>query len=305
MNKKESSLTSLISAFSRAYHSQHDTPKIFDDYIAKELILPEEIEAIKANMLKGVHFFNEHIAAKLNNDTAEILKWIIQIQLSPTPLARAAYCEQVLHNEIALGAIQYVILGAGLDTFSFRHPELQKSLHIFEVDLPEAQTFKRKRLAEANFEIPSNLHFVSMDLSKKFSFHHLIKAGFNTGKKTFFSLLGVSYYLAKEEFFYLIDHLFSYVPPGSSIVFDYADEKLFEEKGISTRVENMVKMAAASGETMKGCFSYEEMESMLERSGLLIYEHLSPSRINELYFADRKDYLSAFETIHYIHAVKK
>lgn len=103
----------------------------------------------------------------------------------------------------------------------------------------------------------------------------------------------------------LISNLFSHVPPGSSIVFDYADETLFTAKGTSNRVEHMVKMAAASGEPMKSCFTYQEIEHLLESSGLLIYEHLSPDDINDLFFSNRKDNLSAFETIHYIHAVKK
>ncbi|MCY9030633.1 SAM-dependent methyltransferase, partial [Bacillus inaquosorum] len=63
--------------------------------------------------------------------------------------------------------------------------------------------------------------------------------------------------------------------------------------------------AAASGEPMKSCFTYDEIEKMLDSSGLLIYEHLSPADINGLFFGNRTDYLSAFETIHYIHAVKK
>lgn len=67
----------------------------------------------------------------------------------------------------------------------------------------------------------------------------------------------------------------------------------------------MVKMASASGEPMKSCFTYYEIENMLEKSGLLIYEHLSPAAINDLFFTNRTDYLSAFETIHYIHAIKK
>ena len=74
---------------------------------------------------------------------------------------------------------------------------------------------------------------------------------------------------------------------------------------MSNRVENRVKMAAAGGEPMKSCFSYYEIENLLEKLGLLIYEHLTPAKINELYFSNRKDYLTAFETIHYIHAVKK
>lgn len=67
----------------------------------------------------------------------------------------------------------------------------------------------------------------------------------------------------------------------------------------------MVQMASASGEPMKSYFSYDEIEKMLENSGFLIYEHLSPVTINNQFFRNRKDYLSAFETIHYIHAVKK
>lgn len=304
MKQNESSLTSLISAFGRAYHSKYDTPKIFDDFMAKDLISQKEFSDIRENMIQGIQFFNKDIAQRFQDDPDEILKWITQVQLSPTPLARAAYCEKVLLNEVMLGLKQYVILGAGLDTFCFRHPELKNSLEIFEIDYPATQEFKKKRLEHANFKIPSNLHFVSIDFTKKFTYHNLIDEGFDN-KKTFFSLLGVSYYLTKEENSSLINHLFAKVPSGSSIVFDYADEKLFEEKGMSNRVENMVKMASASGEPMKSCFTYYEIENMLEKSGLLIYEHLSSATINDLFFSNRTDDLSAFETIHYIHAIKK
>ncbi|WP_077595827.1 class I SAM-dependent methyltransferase [Oceanobacillus kimchii] len=305
MKNNESSLTSLISAFGRAYHSKYDTPKIFDDFIAKDLISQKEFADIRENMIKGIQFFNQEIAKKFQDHPDEILKWITQVQLSPTPLARAAYCENVLFHEIVLGVKQYVILGAGLDTFCFRHPELHDKLDIFEVDYPATQDFKKKRLANANYQIPDNLHFVSMDFTKEFTVQNLVKERFMPDKKTFFSLLGVSCYLTKEENARLINELFTQVPSGSSIVFDYADDKLFEEKGMSDRVQNMVQMASASGETMKSCFTYDEIEKMLENSGLLIYEHLSPTDVNNQFFGDRSDYLSAFETIHYIHAVKK
>ncbi|WP_044640030.1 class I SAM-dependent methyltransferase [Risungbinella massiliensis] len=304
MKQNESSLTSLISAFGRAYHSQYDTPKIFDDFIAKDLISPKEFADIRENMIQGIPFFNQDIAKRYQDDPDEILKWITQVQLSPTPLARAAYCEKVLMNEVILGLQQYVILGAGLDTFCFRHPELSNKLEVFEMDHPATQEWKKKRLEQANFELPRNLHFVSMDFTNKLTNQKRIDEMLDD-KKTFFSLLGVSYYLTKEENASLINHLFANAPSGSSIVFDYADEGLFEEKGMSNRVENMVKMAAASGEPMKSCFPYDEIEKMLEKAGLLIYEHLSPAMINDRFFHNRSDYLSAFETIHYIHAVKK
>lgn len=304
MKNNESSLTSLVSAFGRAYHSKYDSPKILDDFIACQFISDEEFSAIGNNMINGIQFFNNDIGQKFNNNPEEILKWITQVQLSPTPLARSAYCEQVLLNEIKLGVQQYVILGAGFDTFSFRYPELKNELQIFEIDHPATQKFKVTRLEEAKLNIPSNLSFVSMDFTTKFTYQDLVKKGFQN-KKTFFSLLGVSYYLTKEENTALINHLFKNAPSGSSIVFDYADEQLFKVKGMSNRVENMVKMAAASGEPMKSCFKYDEIENLLEKSGLLIYEHLSPTKINELFFHNRTDYLTSFETIHYVHAVKR
>lgn len=256
-------------------------------------------------MIKGIQFFNHEIAKKFQDHPDEILKWITQVQLSPTSLARAAYCENVLFHEMLLGVKQYVILGAGLDTFCFRHPELKDSLIIFEVDYPATQEFKKIRLANAHYQIPDNLHFVPMDFTKEFTVQTLAEEDFINNKKTVFSLLGVSYYLTKEEIANLINKLFTKVPSGSSIVFDYADDKLFEEKGMSNRVQNMVQMALASGEPMKSCFTYDEMERMLEKSDLLIYEHLSPVTINKQFFDNRTDYLSAFETIHYIHAVKR
>ncbi|MCY8540771.1 class I SAM-dependent methyltransferase [Bacillus haynesii] len=305
MKKDESSVTSLISAFGRAYHSQYDEPKIFDDNLAKTLISQQEFTDIKNNFIQGIQFFNKDIAEKYEGDDEEILKWITQVQLSPTPLARAAYCERVLHREIRLGTEQYVILGAGLDTFCFRNLELKDKIDIFEIDHPATQKWKKERLNKAGFHIPGHLHFIPLDFAKSFSYQELADKGFHFNKKTFFSFLGVSYYLTKEETETLLGQLMADLPSGSSIVFDYADENLFKEKGFSNRVENMVKMAAAGGEPMKSCYSYQEMQQMLEQSGLLVYDHLSPSDIQERYFKNRKDDLSAFETIHYIHAVKK
>jgi O-methyltransferase involved in polyketide biosynthesis len=112
VKKGESSLTALISAFGRAYHSQFDTPKIFDDFLAKQLMTQEEYDAIKTHMVQGISFFNPEMAEQHRDNPDEILKWITQVQLSPTPLARAAYCEAVLQKEIESGVKQYVILGA-------------------------------------------------------------------------------------------------------------------------------------------------------------------------------------------------
>jgi O-methyltransferase involved in polyketide biosynthesis len=91
------------------------------------------------------------------------------------------------------------------------------------------------------------------------------------------------------------------VPQGSSVVFDYADENLFASE--VKRVQSMVAMAEASGEPMKFCSGYAELEKLLEEAGWLIYEHLSPDEIETRCFTGRNDYLHAFEHINYVLAV--
>ena len=303
MKNIESSLTSLVSAFSRAYHVKEDYPIIFNDTVVQQLLSNDEYNAIAFNMAQGIHFFSSEMAEKLKGNDAAILKWVNQIQLSPTPLARAAYAEKVVVNEIELGAVQYVILGAGLDTFAWRHSN--PDVAIFEVDHPSTQQFKLQRLLQANLACPDNLTFVAMDFTQELSLEKLLESGFDPNKKTVFTLLGVTYYLTKEILQQLLDTLFKALPKGSSIIFDVADERLFSEQGIFNRVQHMVQMAAASGEPMKFSTTFSELEQLLADHQLLIYEHLSPQDIHQQFFTNREDDLQAFETIHYVHAVKK
>jgi len=303
VKNNESSLTSLVAAFSRAYHAKEDRPIIFNDYIAQDFLLAEEYKAISTNMANGIAFFSSDMAEKLKNQHEAILKWVTQIQLSPTPLARAAYAENVVLHECQLGAEQYIILGAGLDTFAWRHDTLT-NITIFEVDHPSTQRFKIERLQQAGHTIPPHLNFVAMDFMKELSLDKLVAAGFDLSKKTVITLLGVSYYLTKEVFQQLLRLFFKDLPKGSSIIFDFADERLFTEAGIFNRVQNMLQMAKASGEQMSYASSLVDLERLLSNEQLLVYEHLSPQEIQNQYFANRNDNLQAFETIHYLHAVK-
>ena len=303
MKKNESSLTSLITAFSRAYHVKEDRPIIFNDDYAQNLLLPEEYQAITTNMTNGIEFFSPEMAGKLKGDSKAILKWITQIQLSPTPLARAAYAENVVLHECQLGAEQYVILGAGLDTFAWRHTALS-NVTVFEVDHPSTQKFKIERLQQVGHNIPPHVKFIAMDFKQELSLDKIVAAGFDISKKTVFSLLGVTYYLTKKEFQQLLHAFFINLPKGSSIIFDFADQHVFTETGMFNRVQNMVQMAQASGEQMKYSSSVVDLEKLLAKEQLLIYEHLAPQDIQKQFFSNRDDLLQAFETIHYIHAVK-
>ena len=145
MENNKSSMTALVSAFGRAYHSLYDNPKIFDDYLARELITDEEFTEISGYMSGGIKFFNPEKADDFS-EAQEALKWVIQTQIAPTPLARARYCEEMLNNAIMIGAKQYVILGAGMDTFAYRNPDLPDKIQVFEVDHPATQQFKKSRV---------------------------------------------------------------------------------------------------------------------------------------------------------------
>jgi methyltransferase (TIGR00027 family) len=302
MKDNQSSMTALISSFGRAYHFEHDTPTIFADRVARQLMTDDEYEQIAGYMAGGIDFFAPEKKGEFT-DKGEALKWIIQTQISPTPLARAKYCEDMLRNAISIGAEQYVILGAGMDTFAYRNYDIISKIKVFELDHPNTQKFKKLKVEQAGFTISDNLKYVPIDFKEDNLAHELDRAGFNRNKRTFFSWLGVTYYLTKEQILNTLQAISAVSAKGSSIVFDYADEKLFISD--VKRVQNMIAMAKASGEPMQSCFSYEELERLLERADFLLYEHLTAENIEERFFAGRNDYLHAFEHINYALAVKK
>jgi len=302
MENNQSSMTALIASFSRAYHAEFDEPKIFNDPIARQLMTDEEYQQIMGYMIGGIEFFAPEKRSEFT-DPKDILKWVVQTQLAPTPLARARYCEDMLMNAVKTGTKQYVILGAGMDTFAYRNSELLSKIHVFEVDHPDTQIFKKQKIQQANLNIPDNLHYVPMDFTKDSLPEKLKKAGLDTHKITFFSWLGVTYYLTKEDNANIIKTISSLSSDGSSLLFDYADNEFLTSD--VRRVQNQIAMAGAAGEPMQSGYSYAELEKTLAEPGFLIYEHLTSSDIEKRFFANRTDYLHSFEHINYALAVKK
>lgn len=300
--ENQSSITALASAFGRAYHSENDTPVIFQDTLSRQLITDAEYQQIQSYMLGGIDFFAPGKRDSFSSSD-QMLKWIVQTQIAPTPLARARYCEDSLKTAMLTGTSQYVILGAGMDTFAFRNPQFLNELPVFEVDHPLTQQEKQQRIARAGWELPQNLHFVPMDFTEDDFAKALFTHGYRKEKKTYFSCLGVSYYLTKAEIGELLNSIAAIAPEGSSLLFDYASADLLTSP--VKRVQNMIAMAAAGGEPMISAFDHCELTGLLEAHGFLIYEHLNPTEIQRRFFADRIDDLSAFEHIHYALAVLK
>jgi len=121
-----------------------------------------------------------------------------------------------------------VILGAGMDTFAFRQPEMMEHLEVFEVDHPATQEFKLHRLAELGWEHPAKLHFIPIDFTKESLVTALgSSSSYDSKATTLFSWLGGIPYLTQEEVFTTLRSITEIAPAGSTIVFDYFDADVF------------------------------------------------------------------------------
>ncbi|MEO2817549.1 class I SAM-dependent methyltransferase, partial [Flavonifractor plautii] len=256
---EQKSLTALISAFSRAYHALNNEVTIFNDSLARDLLTDEEFNQIAKNMSNGIGFFNPSFVG----EPEQALRWVVDNQLSPSPLGRAAFAEKSLEWAVRTGTEQYLIWGAGYDTFAYRQPLWAKALQIFEVDHPATARDKQERLKSAGIVIPDNVHYIEADFTKgtwkkEMQNHN----SFNSDKISCCSILGVAYYLSKESFESVISSISSIVAKGSSIIFDYPDENSYTEKA-GERTKKQFMLAGVANEKMLACYSYSDIEQLL------------------------------------------
>lgn len=299
-------MTALISAFARAYHSKNNITKIYDDYLAEKLIGDKDYDNISMSMTKGASFFNPDLA----NDPKSALRWIVDNQLSPSPLGRAKFTEKSLETAIMTGTKQYIICGAGFDTFAYRQPVWAENIDIFELDINSMTEEKRQKLSDAQIDIPFNVQLISTDFNNENWVNALLSnKHFNNKLKSFCSLNGLIYYLSEETFRHTLSVLSSIFADGSTIVFDYPDENSFNSNA-GERAKKQSALANSAGEKMLACFSYKKIEKLLSDYGLLIYEHLNPLEITEQLFSEYNNAepdhkISAFDNVNYCLAVKK
>lgn len=303
---EQKSMTALVSAFSRAYHTENNTVKIFDDSVARLLLQDEEYRQISKSMADGIGFFHPLFTG--TPDAA--LRWIVDNQLSPPPLGRAAFAEKALETAVSIGAKQYLILGAGYDTFAYRQPEWANGIQIFELDHPTTAEDKRRRLENAKIDLPDNVQSIMTDFSKEQWQTALTQnRAFNSNLISFCSILGVVYYLSSQTFEEMLSALSTILSEGSSIVFDYPDENSYTEKA-GERAKKQALLAGAANERMLASYSYEDIERILSAHGFLIYEHLTPFEMTQQYFdtynkANPQNAMTAFDNVNYCLAVKK
>jgi len=200
--------------------------------------------------------------------------------------ARSRYAEDRLAEAVANGVAQYVILGAGLDTFAYRNPF--SSLRVFEVDFPATQKGKRAMLAEAQIALPAGLTFVPLDFEHKTLAAGLAEAGFDAGSAAFFGWLGVVPYLTLDAFRATLTAI-GQLPSGTGVSFDYAVAPETLSPLGRKAFDALAGRVAAAGEPFQLFFTPEQMESELRRAGFRRIEQVNSERLNELYFKDRAD----------------
>ncbi|MDR3567625.1 MAG: SAM-dependent methyltransferase [Syntrophobacteraceae bacterium] len=305
MDNNSFSLTALGAAFMRGYHARHDDPKIFHDPLAYGLLTEKERFLIARHWLNRLQSADAE-GAKMCPDEASALRRALQIWTGASVvLSRARYAEEALREGIGRGIRQYVILGAGMDTFAFRCPEAMEKVEVFEVDHPATQTFKRNRIAELGWKIPSGLHFVPLDFTESSLGEMKSHSPYNPAGLTFFSWLGVTYYLSRKTVLDTLAAVARISPPESMVVFDYLGPRVASSRIAAKRLKAIGDSLRDLGEPLKTGFDPAALGADLARSGLRLVEDLAPSDIQRRYFDGRTDGYRASEHIRFALAAVK
>ncbi len=258
------SRTALRVALRRAAHQLYDKPLVFVDPVAVPILGETYAEELRRTPARKDRPFSVAMRAHL--------------------VARSRYAEDNLARAVANGVQQYVLLGAGLDTFAYRNPWPQ--LHVFEVDHPATQQWKHELLQASAIPIPENLTYTPVDFETQSLPTQLQAAGFDPTRPTYFAWLGVVPYLTLPAFRSTISFVAAQ-PSGSGITLDYGQPRAalpFLEQLGHDSLAARVKLA---GESFQLFFTPQEIA--VEFSAFQTIEDLGREEINARYFANRKD----------------
>lgn len=196
-------------------------------------------------------------------------------------ITRSRYAEDALKAAVSRGIRQYVLIGAGFDSFSLRRPAFAANLRIFEIDFPATQTFKIAQIDACGISLPDTVHFVAADLSQESVAAALARSAFETQQLTFFSWLGVTMYLTREANLATLRSIAACSPTASEVVFTYFDARLFKAQSESFR--ELEQRVAAVGEPFLSGFDPAELAANLSDCGLDLVEDLHGSEIAARY----------------------
>jgi methyltransferase (TIGR00027 family) len=204
-------------------------------------------------------------------------------------VARARFIEELVAEQAADGVVQYVVLGAGLDTFAQRRPEIASGITVFEVDQPGPQAWKRQRLIELGYGIPDWLRLVPVDFEASESWwDQLAAAGFDPDRPAVVVSTGVTMYLTKEATAATLRQLAG-LAPGSTLVMTFLLPTQLLDDADSTGLRASEKGARASGTPFISFYTPPEMLTMAGEAGFEDPRHVPGTVLAQRYFADRTD----------------
>ena len=271
---RRTSTTASLAAGIRAHHWQWNPAPIFADEYAVDMV------SLGWRLIVKNRLLNWLVVDKLLAPFHPI---------HTENLLRVRYAEDCLYEAIEAGLVQYVILGAGFDTFSLRGRELADRVQVFEVDHPATQRIKRERVRRVAGHIPPNLAFVPVDFETDPLDEVLGNSRFDSGQPAFFSWLGTTYYLTKDAIRETLGCIAAVAAPGSRLVCDYKlARSLIPEQSVplNDKLERLVKRL---GEPMLSEFAPEELNAEMEHIGWAELESLLPPAQAQRYLQNRSD----------------
>ncbi|GAA0361278.1 class I SAM-dependent methyltransferase [Actinoallomurus spadix] len=250
------SQTALTAAAARAAHLiVDDEPRIFADTLAYTLLGDEAENLVRYHRLHGDH--------------------PILAGARAAATVRSRYTEDRLAEAVARGVTQYVILGAGLDSFAYRAGPASGT-RVFEVDHPGTQEWKRDRLKKAGVALPGTVTFVPVDFEAAVLSEALTEAGFDPSRPAFVSWLGVTMYLTREAIAGTLTEI-GRCAPGTEIVIESMLPPELQDAAGRAYAEGVSSVAAEHGEPWLSHFGPEDLSALLERHGFGLIRHARTS----------------------------
>jgi methyltransferase (TIGR00027 family) len=204
-------------------------------------------------------------------------------------VARARFIEDLFVEETVRGVAQYVILGAGLDTFAQRRPPSASRLNVFEVDRPGPQAWKRQRLTELGFGVPDWLRLIPVDFEGSGGWwQKLPEAGFDAGEPAVVASSGVSMYLTRDAITAMLRQVAA-LAPGSTLVMTFLMPLEYADPEVRPGLELAAKGAQASGTPFISYFTPAEIQALTREAGFAEARHVSAATLAQRYFAGRSD----------------
>ena len=265
MEKLAASRTALATSLIRAAHTRLDPHPLIDDPWGDRLVP----ESVKRAMASPEEALDESLRRSPSYGNV---------------IMRTRFAEDALQTAISKGVSQYVLIGAGFDSFSLRRPAYSANLQIFEIDFPATQSLKIGQIAGCGITLPDAVHFIAADLSQESVAAALARSTFDAKRLTFFSWLGVTMYLTREANLATLKSIASCSPVGSEVVFTYLDERVFQAQSESFRA--LEQRVAAIGEPFLSGFNPGELAGNLAACGLDLVEDLSGSEAAARYDRD-------------------